>query len=99
MIRTFDFVLELQKSEEKRKIIYSLMEQKNDVEYDLRGWHLLFEQKRTIVTVTSNGTDDYLEWKFIPAEISYKSLRTMMDFNKGTDWDNEDDDLEIKWLY
>ena len=55
------------------------MEQKNDVEYDLRGWHLLFEQKRTIVTVTSNGTDDYLEWKFIPAEISYKSLRIMMD--------------------
>ena len=68
-------------------------------EYYLRGWHLLFEQKRTIVTVTSNGTDDYLEWKFIPAEIIYKSLRTMMDFNKVTDWDKEDDNLEIKWLY
>lgn len=91
MIKTFDFVFELRRSEEKRKIIYSMMEQLNDVEYDLRGWHLVFDQKRSIVTITSNGTDEHLEWKFIPAEISYKSLRSIVEYDK-------DIELQIKFL-
>lgn len=94
MIRTFDFVWGLQRSEEKRKVIHSMMEQIDDVEYNLQGWHLYFDQKRKIVTVTSNGTDDYLEYKFIPAEISYKSLQTMMGYNEG----NDEEELEIKFL-
>lgn len=97
MIRTFNFVFGLQRSEEKRKVIHSMMEQIDDVEYDLQGWHLHFDQKRKIVTVTSNGTDDYLEYKFIPAEISYKSLQTMMGCNEETD-DNDEEELEIKFL-
>ena len=98
MIRTFDFIPSLQKSEEKRKEIYAMMEQSDDVEYDIYGWHLCFDQNRSIVTITSNGTDECLEWKFIPAEISYKSFRRMLEYNKETDEDNQDDEIEVKFL-
>ena len=53
---------------------------------------MYFDQNRSIVTITSNGTDECLEWKFIPAEISYKSFRRMLEYNKETDEDNQDDE-------
>ena len=73
-----------------------MMEQSEDVEYDIHGWHLYFAQKRNVVIVTSNGTDDYLEWKFIPAEISYKSFLEMIESNGKRE---EGLELKIEFLY
>lgn len=94
MVRTLDFVFQLQKNETKRAEIYRLMNSEKDEEKDIQGWHLLFDQKRKWVVVTNNGTDDYLECKFVPAEISYESLIHIMDPSKF----DEDIDFEMRYL-
>lgn len=94
MIRTFDFVFILRRSEEERRKIVSMMEQTENAECEIKGWHLLFQQERKVVIVTNNGTDDYLAWKFIPAQISYDSLRTLMGMEAG----NQNAELDIRYL-
>lgn len=95
MVRTFNFVFQLQKNETKRAEIYRLMNSENDEEIDMQGWHLLFDQKKKWVEVTNNGTDDYLECKFVPAEISYASLIHIMDPSKF----GEEIEFEIRFIY
>ena len=93
MIRTFDFVFSLQRSKEERDEIYRMMEESENVECDLGGWHLLFEQDKKTVTVTDNGTDEHLSYKFVPAEISYDSLKALIDPK-----DKQETELQIKYL-
>lgn len=81
MIRTFDFIFQLRTNNEKRTQVYNYMGSDDDMEMDIQGWHLMFDSKRRCVVVTSNGTDDYLQYKFIPAEIEYDSLRYLMNSN------------------
>lgn len=99
MIRTFDFIFVLLRSEEKREQVCLLMEQAEDVEYDIDGWHLGFDQKRMVVTVTNNGTDEYLKSKFIPAEISYRSLKELMRCDENDNNDERIDGYEINYLW
>ena len=94
MVRTFDFVFLLQKNETKRAEIYKFMKSEKDVEIDIQGWHLLFDNKRKWAVVTNNGTDDYLRSKFVSAEISYESLIHIMDPSKF----DEDIDFEVRYL-
>lgn len=93
MVRTFDFIFILKKSEKERDEIYRMMEAAENREYDLGGWHLKFEQERKVVTVTDNGTDACLSRKFDPAEISYDSLRYLIDPN-----DEGESECQIKYL-
>lgn len=79
MIRTFDFVFTLQRDEAMRNRIYELMNSSINEEIDIRGWHLFFDQSRGWVVITDNGTDEYLHYKFTPAEIEYDSLIHLMD--------------------
>lgn len=93
MIRTFDFVFQLKRSKKERDRIYSMMEAPENIDCDLGGWHLSFEQDRKIVTITSNGTDENLLYKFVPAEISYDSLRYLIDPE-----DKREIECQIKYL-
>jgi len=93
MIRTFDFIFYLRKSEKQKTFIYSKINETEDFEYDIQGWHLSFNSARKVVTVTNNHTDNYLDWEFIPAEISYASLINLVE---GIVSDSE---LEIRYLY
>lgn len=40
---------------------------------------MFFDQSRGWVVITDNGTDEYLHYKFTPAEIEYDSLIHLMD--------------------
>lgn len=93
MVRTFDFVFRLKRSEEERNKIYSMMEEAENTDYDLGGWHLSFEQDRRIVIITDNGTDESLSCKFVPAEISYDSLKELIDPD-----DKQETELQITYL-
>lgn len=53
-------------------------------------------QKRRVVTVTNNGTDEYLKSKFVPAEISYRSLKELMRCDEN---DERMDGYEINYLW
>jgi len=97
MVRTFNFIFALDKSKEEKEKIYYMMSQENDVEYDIKGWHMAFDQKRRVVTITDNGTDEFLHVKFIPAEASYTFLQWSMEEDKS---DFEFDEREhVKFLY
>ena len=70
-----------------------MMEASGNIECDLGGWHLLFEQDRKTVTVTNNRTDEHLSYKFVPAEISYDSLKELIDPK-----DKQKTGIQIKYL-
>ena len=93
MVRTFDFIFLLKRNTEDRDKIYSMMEASENIECDLGGWHLFFEQDRKIVTVTDNGMDEHLSYKFVPAEISYGSLKALIDPK-----DKQEPELQVKYL-
>lgn len=93
MVRTFDFIFLLKRNKEDRDKIYSMMEASENIECDLGGWHLVFEQDRKIVTVTDNGTDEHLSYKFDPAEISFDSLKSLMDPDS-----RQETEFQIKYL-
>ena len=93
MVRTFDFVFILQRNENLRKEIYELMDSSYDEETDIGGWHLLFNPKRRWVVVTDNGSDEFLKYKFTPAEIEYDSLIHLMDPAKH----NEEYDFKMNY--
>ena len=93
MVRTFDFIFLLKRNKEDRDKIYSMMEASENIECDLGGWHLLFEQDRKTMTVTNSGTDEHLSYKFVPAEISYDSLKALIDPK-----DKQETELQIKYL-
>lgn len=93
MVRTFDFIFLLKRSEKERNKICSIMEAAENADYDLGGWHLSFAQDRKIVTITDNGTDEYLTHKFCPAEISYDSLKELIDSD-----DRRDKEFYVKYL-
>ena len=93
MVRTFDFVFLLKRSEEERDKVYSMMEEAENTDYDLGGWHLSFVQDRRIVIITNNGTDESLFYKFVPAEISYDSLKELINPDN-----KQDAEFYIKYL-
>lgn len=92
MIRTFDFIYELKRTEEKRNMVISLMEQKIHTTIDIGGHSIRFIPNRNIALISCNRTDPTLKERFIPAEISYDSLKQLI-----TD-KNLDKPLDIKWL-
>lgn len=95
MVKTLNLVFQLQGNAIKRAEIYKLMNADKDEETDIQGWHLLFDHIRKWVVVTNNGTDDYLQCKFIPAEISYEwSLIHIMDPGKF----DEEINFEMRYL-
>lgn len=91
MIQTFDFVFHLQRDNKDRKNVLSIMNSNMNADYDYVGWHLHFDAERKWVQITDNGKDKYLSKKFIPAEMSYRTLLSII--NK-----EETDDLEIRYL-
>ena len=93
MVRTFDFVFLLKRSEEERGKVYSMMEEADNTDYDLGGWHFLFVQDRKIVIITDNGTDESLSYKFVPAEISYDSLKELINPDN-----KQETELQITYL-
>ena len=72
-------------------MLLSFMKENRDVEYDYAGWHLYFDSEKKWVRVTDNGTDKTLAVKFVPAEMSYKTLTALI--NK-----EDIEDLEIRYL-
>jgi hypothetical protein len=90
MNRVFNFVFRIQKNENLRNRIYKLDESKEDEEFDIEGWHLFFDKKRSWVVVTNNGTMEYLKYKFGPAEMSFETLIHLMDPSKfGEDFEEQ----------
>ena len=90
MIRTFEFVFRLQRNKKDRQKILSIMNSNLDTEIDYGGWHLNFDAKRGWVQITDNGTDKSLSIKFVPAEISYKSLASVI---------NKEDTQNVEFRY
>jgi len=85
MVRTFDFVFSIQRDEGLRDQIYELLNSKEDSNYDIKGWHLFFDHNRKVVVITSNGIGDYLKSEFVPAEVVFDSLISVMDPAKHND--------------
>lgn len=94
MIRTFDFLFDLQRSEDMRKEYNKIMDSGQNHEFDYKGWHLYFDNTRKWVVINSNHTDEGLDWKFYPAEMSYNTLKIMMDPVKN----NEEFIPEMRYL-
>lgn len=94
MIKTFDFVFKFRNDYLLRNEVYRLMSATDNKEMDILGWHLFFDQKRRLVTITDNGTDESLKANFIPAEIEYESLMYLLDGDR----DSEDFEFHMNYL-
>ena len=91
MIRTFEFLFRLQRNKKDCNKVLSIMNLNRDTEFDYGGWHLHFDSDRKWVQITDNGTDKSLSIKFTPAEISYRSLASLIN-KEGTD------DIQFRYL-
>ena len=92
MIRTFDFVFILRRDEDKKRRVYHLMEYPHDDNYEIEGWSLSFDYEHKIITIYENGKAPCLKYKFIPAEITYDSLRALIEM------ENPDYQFDIAYL-
>ena len=78
MIRTFEFLFHLQRSKKDRQTVLAIMNSGEDAEFEYKGWHLHFESGRKWVQITDNGKDMSLTRKFVPAELSYEPLISLI---------------------
>ncbi len=91
MIRTFEFVFYFQRQKKERQKLLTMMQGGKDSDYDHEGWHLHFDVERRWVRITDNGSDKLLSIKFVPAEMSFKTLEAFL-------YDEKPETLEIRFL-
>ncbi len=91
MIRTFDFIAFFRGHKKDREKLLTMMACDHDIDYDHGGWHLHFDVARQWLQITNNGRDESLSRKFIPAEMSFKTLEALV-------YGGTPEELEIRYL-
>lgn len=71
--------------------LLTIMQGEKDADHNHGGWHLHFDVERQWVRITDNGSDKLLSTKFVPAEMSFKTLEAILCGEKP-------EKLEIRYL-